>query len=847
LSLVGSFPGLLRRAEPVTIGIPLPPGAVTSAADLVLRGNDGSVRPLQARSLDTWPDRSLRWVLLDFTADLAGGVLSPLHLSVGERNDQPPARGHSIVVRETSDGVDLDTGVAVFGFRRGQSFPLSSVILDDGGAALDSSRSGFHVASSGVRTTFVVAEIDVHERGPIRAEMTLRAVAKDDGSAPVEVSARVECFAGTATLRVALSLCNPRRARHTGGEWTLGDSQSALLDFASLVLAVPEELSRLSVTVDGGQSPADVTMPFELYQESSGGEHWDHSTHVNRNGKVPLTLRGYRLKSGQSEHVGLRASPTVVGECANGQIALAIPEFWERCPRALSVEGSSFEVGLLPRQFADLHEIQGGERTTHTVVVAFGRDTVSDPPLAWCHEPLRIYPSAAWCCGTGAVRWLTVAAEDEPRYQSVALTALDPVQGFLAKRERFDEYGWRHFGDVPADHESVRQPPDRPFVSHYNNQYDALAVFSMQFLRSGDARWWRLMDELARHVRDIDIYHTTDDKAAYNGGLFWHTQHYTDAGTSTHRTYPKGSIGGGPSAEHNYTIGLMLHYFLTGDRASRDAAVGLGRWVLDMDDGRLTVFRWLTSGPTGLASATGAPDYHGPGRGAANSILACLVARCLTGDRVFADKADELIRRCIHPADDVSSRNLLDVERRWYYTVFLQALGEYLGEKAERGENDEMYAYGQSSLLCYARWMAAHEVPYLSRPQTLEFPTETWAAQDLRKSEVFWWAAGHTSGAERQQFVERARFFYDDAMTRLTASPTRHFTRPLVLSLRNAMRTTWFESALAQGYRWPHGTLSIVDPPSAFEPQRERALRRAGFLAAGFVTLVLASLLVAAF
>ena len=48
----------------------------------------------------------------------------------------------------------------------------------------------------------------------------------------------------------------------------------------------------------------------------------------------------------------------------------------------------------------------------------------------------------------------------------------------------------------------------------------------MQFLRTGDARWWRLMDDLARHVRDIDIYHTREDKAAYNGGLFWHTNHY---------------------------------------------------------------------------------------------------------------------------------------------------------------------------------------------------------------------------------------------------------------------------------------------------------------------------------
>ena len=174
----------------------------------------------------------------------------------------------------------------------------------------------------------------------------------------------------------------------------------------------------------------------------------------------------------------------------------------------------------------------------------------------------------------GALPFLTPAPTDDAAYQTlVEIGARSPTR-FLAKRERFDEYGWRHFGDLPGDHESAFQPPDRPFVSHYNNQYDAVAGFATHFLATGDARWWRLMDDLARHVADIDIYHTREDKAAYNGGLFWHTQHYLDAGTSTHRTYPRGAAGGGPSAEHNYAAGLMLHYFLTGDPASREAAIG---------------------------------------------------------------------------------------------------------------------------------------------------------------------------------------------------------------------------------------------------------------------------------
>src|SRR4029079_14048304 len=148
-----------------------------------------------------------------------------------------------------------------------------------------------------------------------------------------------------------------------------------------------------------------------------------------------------------------------------------------------------------------------------------------------------------------------------------------------------------------------------------------------------------------------------------------------------------------------------LHYLMTGDRASRDAAIGLGQWVIEMDDPRTTLFNWLSRAPPGFASASGSMSYHGPGRGSANSINACLVAWRLTGEPRYVEKAEALIRRCVHPQDDVEARNLHDVERRWYYTVFLQALGGYLQLKLERDQRDEMFEYARTSLLRYAEWM----------------------------------------------------------------------------------------------------------------------------------------------
>ena len=56
--------------------------------------------------------------------------------------------------------------------------------------------------------------------------------------------------------------------------------------------------------------------------------------------------------------------------------------------------------------------------------------------------------------------------------------------------------------------------------------------------------------------------------------------------------------------------------------------------------------------------------------------------------------------------------------------------------------------------------MAVRERPYLDHAEQLEFPTETWAAQDMWKSDVFKFAAKHASGEERGRFLERAEFFF---------------------------------------------------------------------------------------
>jgi hypothetical protein len=858
---------LRRQGEPIRIGIPIRPRLLMDPGRLALFDANGRQRPIAGRALDRWSDGSIRWLLLDFQADHDGQddrQAYELHLEPGPGTPTAP----TLRVAEEAGTLSVDTGSARFRLRAGGRFPFEEVLVD-GASALDVDRTGLTIedAQRG-RCPVTITDLGVEETNRLRSVVRADGWASwPGGDQRIRVLVRMHFIAGSPTVMFDVTLRNPRRAVHSGGCWELGDPGSILIRSASMSFSLPHSTSsEIHCSPESGAPFAIQAGDFELYQDSSGGANWRSSTHVNRDGAVPLSFRGYRIRAGSRSTEGSRATPIAMLASESRHLSLTMPRFWQNFPKAIEASGDALSLGLFPRQSTDLHELQGGEQKTHTFFVAFDRDQVTDTPLAWAREPLLARAMPAAYCESGTVPYLIPASDDpgsDPdsapnsfptdARDRLVNAALDGDEAFSAKRERIDEYGWRHFGDLYADHEAVFHTGPHPLISHYNNQYDAVAGFAYQFMRSGDPRWWALLSDLAAHVADIDVYHTDDDKAAYNHGLFWHSFHYVDAGRSTHRSYPRveGVGGGGPANEHNYARGFMWHHFLTGNPLSRDTAVSLAEWVIAMDEGDTTIFRWLARGATGLASSTFSPSYHGPGRGAAYSIDALLVGYQLTGDTRFMEKADTLIRRCIHPADDIASRRLLDREQRWSYTVFLSTLGRYLDFKIERGTLDIMYAYARSSLLAYARWMAAHEYPYLDRPDQLEYPTETWVAQEMWKSDVFGFAARHADGDERARFLERSRFFFNQSVDTLSPMPTRTFTRPVVLLLGRGFLHPYLErhpesAAPAPGKAFADGGSQAGPPfgsPLNFVPQKVRARKRFMGLAILAAILLVAAIL----
>ncbi len=812
--------GIKRVKEPVSFGLPLPKGLVKNPKQLVILDSQESQLTSQWEPTLLWPDGSLKWVLGNFLADLKPGEKKNYAIALVETHSKLKS---SFVIRQTENEININNGQTSILISKLSSF-LENIFLNS--TPLFAKTKWQVIGSKDKETSLKIKSLAIEESGPLKVVIGIKGqISSPKRDLHLLFYQRFTFWAGLSLVKIEFTVRNPRRAKHKGGYWDLGDPGSMYIKDLSLVLWPSQPAETILFSTETSNPFQETGPPLEVYQDSSGGKLWQSPVHVNKDGIVPITFKGYRLKAGHSETYGLRASPLVkILTKDKTEISLAVPYFWQNFPKAIKVEKDLVRLSLFPEEFNDLHEIQGGEQKTHEFWLAFGDEKYPAPELAWTYSPITPILDPNWISQTEAVLYFSENQGDK-NYNKITQEAVEGKNSFFVKREKIDEYGWRNFGDVYADHETIFHKGKRPLVSHYNNQYDLIYSFLIQFLHTGDIRWFNLGHELARHVYDIDVYHTKEDKPAYNNGLFWHTFHYVDAYRSTHRCYSRdaGITGGGPSNEHLYSSGLLLYYLLTGDPRAKEVVIKFGEHVIEMDK-PLKFLRWLDNSPSGLASQTRDPWYHGPGRGAGNSINCLLDAYQLTRDRKFLAKAEELIRRCIHPRDDIEARELRKPEERWSYTVFLQVLGKYLLLKHEWNELDYMFAYGRESLLHYARWMAKNEYIYLDKPELLEYPTETWAAQEIRKAEVFNLAAYFSSATnERKLFLEKAKFFYQESLERLLSFSTWSFTRPLAIILQSGFSFYWFEKLAPP--KWPEENYDFGEPEN-FVPQKIRVKKK---------------------
>ena len=95
--------GVSRHRVPITGGIPFCRGVVHDAKQLTVLGADGQAIPRQIQPASYWPDKSLKWALLDLQTDLPAHGKADFRLVVGESSPAPAQAGDvAIIVLTTS-------------------------------------------------------------------------------------------------------------------------------------------------------------------------------------------------------------------------------------------------------------------------------------------------------------------------------------------------------------------------------------------------------------------------------------------------------------------------------------------------------------------------------------------------------------------------------------------------------------------------------------------------------------------------------------------------------------------------------------------------------------------------
>ena len=690
-----------------------------------------------------------------------------------------PAPPQPAAVRVDTNAWDLTTGPLLLRLNRHAFRGFSQAALDvnadgrfDGDETIiqDAAGSGIiAVDRSGKTYTSAlgrVSAIELERAGPMHAVVAVRGDlrAEDSDQPLLNYVMRVHAFAGSSLVRVVLTVHNPRPAGRgeDGGRWGLGESGSVLLKSLQFRQAIrlPEGHRRVSLSAEPGKLLDRIPLagPMSVYQDSSGGENWFHRAHVNRDNAIPLQFRGYRLcYQDRAIESGLRASPWLDVSDMRWGVSAAAPLFWQQFPKALGVEADgAIRIGLWPGESLDLHELQGGEQKTHEFWLYFrhrlGERRNAMPldrdVMPFClQRPLVLAGSQACAAAQALDPILPALAGRFDRYELLMAAAVRGQRNLLLDREQADEYGWRNFGDTPANNE--RDQTQGPYsgliaCSHYNNEYDLGLGMLTQALRTAEADWalahaWHELGMQALwHEADIDIYHTRQDLAPiYQGGTFTHTAHGVDAGLSNHRASPRDDMygrltwewgrGGGTESGHVRNRGIFTAWLLGGDRHLMEAA----REVTDL-----------------IAYKVGQDKFAQieiPDRCSGNNLQVLLDDYLLFGRQEHLDLCEKIVANLA--VDKVRQREGEQALRtvNWSTALYVKSLGRFIDALAQKGVRHEA-AIAQH--LEYAR--------LLRRPYDRGRGREgTWS---LLTCEVMMQAAALCDDpAEKDKFVAAAR------------------------------------------------------------------------------------------
>lgn len=523
---------------PVTSGIPFPKGEIASVKQIRVLNAFGQEIPSQIKTLSQWIDGSIKWILLDFQADVLANETIQYTLEYGTEV-QPKIFASQLKVVDRGNEVEVDTGELQFTIYRNQSFTsLFQIELTDTDGTIYNALSPPH-------------QVEIQEIGLLRAEIRINGVHRGkDGQELFTYTVEIHVYANKPYARVFYTFGN----NHYKNEFT---------SIHSLNLKFPlSEMKQEGVYTFGNEIKDQVL---------SGKLTADGQTELHQVFDNVFTL---------GDVTGKRASGWLDISDGKRGVSVAVRHFWQQYPKSLAVDNRQITVGICPPIKADTYTgfdpqtqdklyyyLQNGEYAfklgvtkRHELFLLHHQGDLESADItaqvtAFQEPPLVVAPSS-WYCRSGAFGDLTPTETSAyPKYDQMMKESL---ARYLQDREDSKEYGMLNFGDWYGERG----------YNWGNIEYDTQHALLVQYIRTGDRRFFAPAEWAVRHNMDIDTVH-------------YHHQPFRVGAQYTHCM---GHVGGydwvgstaiqqgGFSVSHSWVEGLLEYYCLTGDNCARETA-----------------------------------------------------------------------------------------------------------------------------------------------------------------------------------------------------------------------------------------------------------------------------------
>lgn len=702
--------GLALVAEPITTGVPFPPGALASPDQVRLLDAAGAEVPLQAVVTSSHPDGSVRWLLLDFQADVPpeGAALT---LEFGPGVTRAPIAA-PVTVTPDDAAIAVSSGPLSFTARRGRFAGLSGVTL--GGAQVAGGDGGpYFLDDTGVEYRASLAddaEVEVELEGPLRSVVTARGwFANAAGERKCRYIARIHAYAGKPFVRVFFT-------------WIMTESDRELR-FRDIGFRLPMAVDRARFGLTDGPVVRDA--PAHLLQFDAD-----------------------RCQLGPAQAAEVRRATGWFGvEGAAGSAVIACRDFEQLFPKELEAtpEGAIFHVWpahgvaqeerpvtdemlkhlwfvhegpVLDFRVPDSYFAHQGERTeyemryvrsaeqanalgiakTHELLIGFGAGAVDQDEATALNARLQEPPAAMaapeWMCASGVFGALQPYSPERFGDYEAMLSGTFDAERRMEESER--DFGMWNFGDGHTVWDFARGRFDDVYRVWRNTHHGAPRVPWVLYVRSGDPKYLRYGVRNARHVLDEDFVHWTNDEFAalpypqgktlgalndYKGLVHWHS--------------------GTRLTDYNSMTDFALWYWhLTGDRWGLEVARQWGDAVI---------------------AANPAPFGHREGAGTCAALIELYRD---TLDQRYFDYARRLAEHLISTQREDGSfpqwENYAPWLERWWELTRDPAAADALVRWADAymaGYGDSMSSYGvagQINTLAYAYFITGRE-QYIAR------------------------------------------------------------------------------------------------------------------------------------